>query len=288
MFFTVANHNDKYQSKGFVNYDGIEFENIPEIVTSGCAYASAKFKDNHRLDANYEGYEDILILDIDEDVNIEQAREIFSKYENFIITSKSHQVEKNNIICDRYRVFIRLSETLVDNETRKIFIDSVFSSFSFIDSKCKNPSRFYYASPKDALVFYNEGKPMPVIKHESSFKSVADGVEELKKENTTHSISSDYFCFNELTDRWENKYGDILEGEGGGVESKLKGAITILDDEFYSGNRNHCLFKVACMLLKDRLSEDEVANFIIKENDERDGMKLSEVMSCLKSAMRTI
>lgn len=284
MNFTVANHNDKYNARDFIHYDEIEFENIPEIVTSGCAYASAKFKDNHRLNNNYEGYEDVLILDIDENVNIEQAKTIFEKYTNFIITSKSHQKEKNGIVCDRYRVFIKLAETLDDKDIRLNFIDSIFDAFSFVDSSCRNSARFYYASPSDAIIIYNEGQDMPVIK--SSY--VLSTVEATETEKMTHSMDSDFFIFNELTEQWENKYGDVLKGEGGGIDSKLKGAITILDDEFYSGQRNHVLFKVACMLLKDGLSEDDVANFIIKENDSRDGLKLSEVMACIKSAIRTI
>jgi hypothetical protein len=42
------------------------------------------------------------------------------------------------------------------------------------------------------------------------------------------------------------------------------------------------------MLLKDGLNEDDVANFLIKENDERDSLKLKEVMTCIKSALRTV
>ncbi len=163
MNFTVANHNDKYKSSGFIHYDSVEFENIPEMVTAGFAYASGKFKNNHRLDANYEGYEDVLILDIDDKVTLEQAKVLFKKYTNFIITTKSHQVEKNGVIADRYRVFIKLSETLTDAKTRDIFIENIFSAFSFVDGSCKNASRFYYSSPKDAQIFYNEGKDMPII-----------------------------------------------------------------------------------------------------------------------------
>ncbi len=101
-------------------------------------------------------------------------------------------------------------------------------------------------------------------------------------------MGSDYFCFNELIGLWENKYGETLEADGNSIEGNLKGAITIFDNEFYNGNRNHCTFKVACMLLKDGLTEDEVANFIIKENDKRGGMKMREIMACLKSAIKTL
>lgn len=281
MNFTIADHNDKFQSKGFIHYDNVEFENIPEMVTAGYAYASARFKDNHRLDINYEGYEDVLILDIDEKVSIDQARIIFSKYTNFIITSKSHQIEKNNIVCDRYRVFIKLETTLNDSNTRDSFISNIFSTYSFVDLKCKNPSRFYYSSPSNAEVFYNIGKDMPIIQ-------IPTGVEATKTEKTSPTINDNYFAFNELTELWENKYGEVLEIETNSIEGKLKGAITLLDNTFYDGNRNHSIFSVSCMLLKDGLSQDDVANFIIKENDRRGGMKLREVMQCLKSAVKTL
>ena len=284
MNFTVANHNDKYQSKGFIHYDSVEFENIPEMVTAGYAYASGRFKDNHRLNNNYEGYEDVLILDIDDGCSIEQAQSIFGRYKHFIITTKSHQKNKNGFVCDRFRVFLLLSETILHETIRENLIKSVFDKFSFIDASCKNSSRFYYSSPSDAIIIYNDGRTYPSY----SINQTLSTVEDTETEKITHTMDSDFFIFNELTEQWENKYGDVLKGEGGGIDSKLKGAITILDDEFYSGQRNHVLFKVACMLLKDGLSEDDVANFIIKENDSRDGLKLSEVMACIKSAIRTI
>lgn len=286
MNFTVANHNDQYNPNNFIHYDNVEFSDIPEMIMSGYAYASAKFQDNHRLDDKYEGEEDVLILDIDEMVSLEQAQIIFKKYTNFIITSKSHQKEKNGTVCDRYRVFLKLSETLSCPEIRLDFIASIFDNFPFVDKKCKNPSRFYFASPDDAEVFYNEGRDIPIIKTK---------LPEMDEKRKTLSNEDDYtpkgiYVFSELTEKWTNEFGEVLEGEGKefGRDAIEKGARAIFDEEFVKGNANHCIFKVACMLLKDGFDEDDMANFIIAEVQERSKYSFNKTMAAIKSAIKTV
>ncbi len=288
MNFTVANHNNRQMSKGFIHYDNVEFEDIPEMITSGFAYASAKFKNNHRLDENYEGEEDVLILDIDEAVTLDQAKILFSKYTNFIITSKSHQIEKNGIICDRYRVFIKLESTLQDAELRVELVNNIFTNFPFVDKKCKNPSRFYFASPEDAKVFYNEGKDMPIIY--SKIHSIEP--EEQKEEKETIEKTRGVYILQELEGIYVNEYGetledDYVEGEYS-YESMIKGARTVFDTAFYKGNANHCIFSVACMLLNNGMDKDEMADFILKEVEGRSGYPFSKTMAAIKSAIRTI
>jgi len=286
MYFTVADHNKAKNPSDFIHYKDLEFSDIPEMVMAGYAYSACKFVDNYRLDDNYDGHEDVLILDIDDGATVQNAKDIFNKYEYFIITTKSHQKEKNGIVCDRYRIFLKLETTIHDANLREVFVNNIMSTYPFVDTSCRNRSRFYFSSPDNAEVIYNNGIPIKV----SCFKMPSMNVEDKTDVNLPSGISDDIFCFNELTERWENKNGFQLEQSSGenGVESKLKGAETVLDNEFHAGNRNHTIFKVACMLLKDGLNQDDVANYLIKENDKRDGIKMNELMACIKSAIRTI
>ena len=286
MYFSVATHNNKLRPDSFINYDNVEFTDIPEMVTSGFAYASGKFKNNYRLDSNYEGYEDVLILDIDKDCSLEQAKIIFKKYTHYIITSKSHQIDKNGLVCDRFRVFILLAEKIMESSIREQFMNEIINTFPFVDTACRNSSRFFYSSPKNAEIYYNEAKPMPII----SKIIILDGVESKKKTQSISEVRLDeIFVFSEIYECWINKYGETLKDEeNDNRHSKLKGATTILDNEFYSGNRNNTVFKVACLLLRDGFSEDEVADFLIKENNSRDSIKFNELMSCIKSAIKKV
>lgn len=285
MFFTVATHNDAKNAKGFINYDDIEFNDIPEIVTSGYAYSAGKFKDEHRKNDNWIGCEDVLILDVDDGCTIKQAMEIFKKYRHYIITSRSHMKDKNGLVCERFRIFLQLENTINDISTRDAFIRGVMDVYCFVDGSCKDRGRFFYSSPSDAEVFYNEGKLFPVIVTETPQITP-------KVQKAMIIPSNDIYRFCELRNVWIDKHGNELESgysdDGINYEAKLKGAISVLDNEYYSGNRNHCIFKVACMLLNDGLDEDTVANFLIDQNNQRDALPFKELMSVIKSAMRTI
>lgn len=283
MRLSIANHNNEKNPKGFINYE-INFLDIPLKVKSGFCYSACKFKDNYRLDSNYEGCEDVLILDIDDECNIEQAQKIFSEYHYFIITSKSHQKLKNDKVCDRFRIFIELEETINNFELREKFINNIMDRYSFVDKACKNRSRFYYSSPFDALVLHNKGCKMKIIDIENTFIHT-----ETKKE--IKSINYDeVYILDFLTGLWVNKYGESLENENtfDNIESKLKGACVILDNEFYKGNRNNAMFKVISMLLNDGLNDDDILDFITKENEIRGKIGFNELMACFKSAKRNI
>ena len=285
MNFSIANHNDAKNPKGFINYEDVEFLNIPEMTTSGFAYSAGKFKDGHRNNDNWLGYEDVLILDIDDGCTIIQAIEIFKRYENFIITSRSHQKNKNGLVCDRFRIFIHLEETINDKTLRDKFMLQSMDTFCFVDKSAKDRGRFFFSSPTDAKVIYNNGKKMPIIITEIA-------IEDKKDTKSMIIPGNDIYRLCEIRECWIDKNGNVLENNvtenGLNIDAKLKGAISLLDKEFYKGNRNHAIFKACTMLLKDGISNDDVADFIIKENETRDSVPFKELMAIIKSAIRTV
>jgi len=281
MNFTVASHNNAKNPNDFIHYDNVEFTDIPEMITSNFAYCACKLKNNYRKDDNFIGKVDVLIIDVDDNCTIEQALLIFKKYKFFLVTTRSHQISKNNLVCDRFRIVFELDSTVDDRQQLETMYLDFMKIYNFVDKSCKNVSRFFYSSPRDAKVIFNDGKKY-------STRIISDSVEAKEIKKTTQSIPKGIYAFNELLNQWINEAGEVLEIENDGIESKLKGAITILDDEFYDGNRNNAIFKVACMLLKDGLSEEDVIEFILDENSKRDSMSFNRTMTCIKSAIKTI
>ena len=282
MNFTVANHASLTTVDGYVNYNDVEFDDIPEMVTSGFNYVACKLKDEVRKDNNFDGYVDVLIIDIDANCTIEQAKALFAKYKFYLITSKSHQKEKNGIVCDRFRMFFRLDKTIHIRQAMEEIYSQFIKIYPFIDTSCRNVSRLYYSSPRNAIVFYNEGCMYPTF--------ILSRVEATK---TTKPISEvrldEIFVYSELKECWINKYGEILVSENSSElnkDAKLKGALTILNNEFYAGNRANCLFKVASMLKNDKLSDDIIVPFLLRENDNRDGLKFREAMHNIASGVK--
>lgn len=281
--FSIANHNSSKNSKGFKSIK-INFEDIPSIVKSDAAYSSATFKGGHRKNDNWISGEQILILDIDDNCNIEQAKQIFKKYNFFLITTRSHQKEKNGIICDRFRIFIELNAPIEDKDIRDKFIKQIMKDYDFVDKSCSDAGRFFFSSPNDAFVFSNKGKKMKVL-----FIDIAETLKPQQKEIKPINFD-DIYILEEMTGLWFNSSGEVLElenFENDSIEPKLKGARTLLDNEFYKGNRNHCLFKTVSMLLNDGLDSQTVLDFIMAENDDRGGVKFNELMAVYRSALKT-
>lgn len=284
MRLSIANHNEAKNPKGFMNYE-IDFMDIPSKVKSGFSYSACKFKDNYRKDDNYLGGEDVLILDIDNVCDVEMAKKIFSSFEYWIITTKNHQKLKNDITCDRFRIFLLLDMALDDVAKREIFINNIMERYPFVDTSCRNRSRFYYASPSDALCFYNKGSNFKIVDLDFTYTKKIE-----PKEKKVINLD-DVFVLDELKGIWINKYGETLDSENADIseaEYFLKGAKSFLDTNFYKGNRNNAIFGAICMLLNDGLDDKMILDFIIAENDMRGKIPFNELMACFKSAKRTI
>lgn len=288
MNLTIANHNSLKIIKGYQHYNDLDFIDLKEIVLSGYNYVACKLKDEIRKDDNFDGCVDVLILDIDNDCSIEQAKQIFKDYEYFIITTKSHQKSKNDLVCDRFRVFIPLEETVNDRFLIEKIYSDVILIYPFIDNACRNVSRLFFSSPKDAEIFYNEGKKYSIDILESI--SINENLQPQQKEKKNINVNYEsVYILNELTGLWVNDFGETLESESlDDTEAKLKGARVLLDREFFKGNRNNACFSAICMLLNDGLSDDIVLDFITAENDARGKIPFNELMACFKSAKRTI
>ena len=78
-------------------------------ITAQSNYSPFVFKDNYRKAENSTPT-NLIIYDIDEGLTLDKAVTLCADFKSLIVTTKSHQVEKNGVVCDRFRVIIPLDE----------------------------------------------------------------------------------------------------------------------------------------------------------------------------------
>lgn len=174
-----------------------------EMIQSDIVFG--EFKNDYRSANNFIKT-NIIALDIDNSkdpvLTIEAARIQFSRFKNIILPTRSHQIEKNGRVVDRFRVVLVLSDFI---HTKDDFLTTWFwlkSQFSFIDESCKDPSRMWYKH--QSIYAINEiGINCPIIRYQG-----------LPEENQE---SFNILDQNERGDLSKNTYRSLFTGfdEGG-------------------------------------------------------------------------
>jgi hypothetical protein len=279
MFFTVANHNEAKNATGFINYEDVEFSDIPKMVTSGYAYSAGKFKDSKRSNANWNGGVDVLILDIDDGCSIMQAQYIFKSYEHYIITTRSHKKEKNGIVCDRFRIFLHLNKTINEADIIDKLMKRVMDLYFFVDHSTKDRGRFFFSSANNAEVFYTEGKLFPVIVTETP--QITPIVQKAMV-----IPSNDIYRLCELRNVWVDKHGNEIESgyseDGVNYEAKIKGIKIFMDGNYYNGNKHCCLVSCIYMMRDDGFDDDYIVNWLFDECNIRIPVSIKDIVNIVK------
>ncbi len=108
-------------------------------------YSLSTFNNNYRTKDNFSQAQAIG-LDFDAGVTLDEATELFKDYMHIIAPTRNHQVEKNGVVCDRFRVVLFLEYPIKDNETFEATWYSLADKWRKLDKACKDSSRFYYPS----------------------------------------------------------------------------------------------------------------------------------------------
>lgn len=144
--------------KKFVGYEGSKYRSdfsrlenmnmLSEIILTH-AWSPIVWKNNYALTGNFE-YSDFLVLDFDNpgEESLDQVNEAYQDHKRIIATTRSHQIEKNGIICDRYRLIMPWDKRITDYDTYKYNYQLVLKRFPWADSKCYDGARFFYPSQK--------------------------------------------------------------------------------------------------------------------------------------------
>lgn len=130
-----------------VNFRATEVSSIQELaklITTG-PYCLGTYRDNYRNKSNFIQCQAIA-LDFDEGLTIDAAVEEFKDYRHIIAPSRSHQKEKNGLVCDRFRVILFTAQPITDEATYYATWFDVAEAWPQLDPMCKDPSRMWYAS----------------------------------------------------------------------------------------------------------------------------------------------
>lgn len=194
----------------------VEFDALHTLVTNPDFYYSAgTFKKGHRTKDNYERKQNLLILDVDDGLKLDTARAMLSDYKCLFATTKSHQIEKKGVVCDRYRIIFITDRLLkLDSDTYSEFMANFYEYIGIpVDSVCKDSSRMYAGA--DGEYFYSSGKKLIEIE-----KLIPDGEKSNKLKAHRESVgftSNDglesFFISEESSGRNHalNKYSLVLK-----------------------------------------------------------------------------
>src|SRR5690606_36016887 len=113
-------------------------------------YSVRHFKYNRRKSKNAQKT-NLVILDIDEPQikypDLNSRKEKLQTFNHIVSTTKSHQKEKNGVICDRYRTIFICNEFIKDARLYKRQVLDTAEYFGLkCDERCVDLGRFFFKS----------------------------------------------------------------------------------------------------------------------------------------------
>ncbi len=134
--------------------------------TTSYNYSAFLFQNGYRKSANVVSLGNCLIYDFDNGVmtlNKLEQELTNTQIKSLIVTSKSHQKEKNGKpACDRFRLFVPLSDNLTIEKNRYsafyMFMAHELNIQDAIDIACKDTARFYFPNLRQEIKIIETGR----------------------------------------------------------------------------------------------------------------------------------
>ena len=237
----------------------VAFENLSEVTLSQ-RYSSAQFNDGKRKKSNFNGFGNILIYDVDNDgdssLPLLEAVKLFEEASSLVVTTKSHQKEKNGIVSDRYRILIPLDEAisidLIEYSEYYLHVASILGIEAYIDQACKDVARMYQPNSRQD-VYYSKSKAL------LSEKLLRISFEEKKfLENSTRDV-----LIADTLPVYSSSKTEYLRSI---LQTPALLDLLQYDTKFVKGNRNNYLYSVGCYLIDNCLSKSEVRGMLVWMN----------------------
>ena len=135
----------------------IEFEKLIDIIKSDYRqYSPFTFKDGIKKSENWlNENQDLIILDVDDGLSIEEAKKQFKSCEYLLATTKSHQIDKKGLVCDRFRIVLPAKNIPVGDkyfDMMRVLEDR----FTFIDKQVNTKTGAFLGN-FNCEYFYNKG-----------------------------------------------------------------------------------------------------------------------------------
>lgn len=242
-------------------FQTVEINDLNDFANISCKsnISTSIFKDGKRNISNFISAE-CIGLDIDNDnkkgtpvITLDQARKVFSQYKHLILASKSHNIEKNGIVAERFRIILFPDHAITNSNDFYCTWFWLKEQFPWIDNQCKDPSRFWYQH-KSVLSINESGNLITPIKYTEPEKPTKEG-------------------------------RPVLPGERGELS---KQALQFLEFGVEVGSRNGTVYKIAREFQQALYDYDETESRILgslnRNNVITNDFKESEAKLAIRSA----
>lgn len=256
-------HEDKTHigdgSKYWKGWRGVYAPTAGELANLATEYAISPcmWGGGIRKKANFR-YAEWLGLDFDEVVTLDDAQKSFEKHLYVIGTTKSHQKEKNGVVCDRFRVFLRFGDRCVSAEDYEATARKFVRRYG-ADPACVDAARFFWPC-QDVVAFKWWGKIINAVDSALEKKKMEKAAEKRKQS-------------------WASLYpkGNIPIR----VQNKLKFGVP-------KGRRNIACFGIGADLASQGFSKEEIMSLIQNSPILANDFTLSEAEKAVISGMKKI
>lgn len=249
LYSGVANAPGWHYTEGFYTFSHYTTLQLAHVI---CKYVWSPvvfFGGRRKQDCFVKSY--VCALDFDSpEYDIQKADAVFGAYKRIIATTKSHQLDKNGVVCDRFRVIL-FFEKPIDALDRYRYNMKQMANKHPCDRKATDGARFFY--PCKSIVSVKSGKLLPVKSESPTYvKQRQYASSALLKKNKRLPVSCQRFL----------EFGDVSQFEG----------------------RNVACFVTACFLFDMGTMEGEVIQRLQSSPFDRQGFSESELISCVTSA----
>jgi hypothetical protein len=259
----------------------VPFYKVMDLVKSKFNYSAGSFKDGYRKKENYVNYSDLIILDVDNGLTLKEAHQKFLPYNHIIATTKSHQKEKNGLVCDRFRVILPTETPItLDSKEYDILMRGVMREYNFVDQSCKDSSRFYYPA-KDSIVVHKYGFVNFVW--QDIYNKEKELIKKEKEESDRLRNFNQSFNQRKPTHTFERTTGEYLRGI---LNTNKLLEYFRFNTKFGAGGRNNYLYSVAHHLKDNDLDDNEIQSAILWMNGQGDGIPEHEIRSTIFKSLR--
>lgn len=243
------------------NWQTIKVSNLPmlAVISNNFAWSPILWKGGERNSKNFIEAT-CLGVDIDHGISLAEAiNNYFCDMTCFITTTKSHQVMKNDQVCDRFRIILPLAKPIRDLGVYTALADSYIKKYS-ADPTCKDGARFFWPG-KDTIFMELDGETEDAAGVKAAPKT--------EKKLTVSGDAREYFLSKGFTG-WLGMFLD-------------KGVMPT-----WTSGRNDCCYMVAKHLLTLGFDTGEIEELLKKAPFKKEGFRESEYRSVINSAVNTV
>lgn len=217
----------------------INNKNIKSFLTCHLESDKKKPEFGHRQKDNFISGQNLIAFDIDEGMTVTEAKELLEQYQYIIYTTRSHQVEKNGVTVDRFRVLLptKTEFYVTVNQHKELYENlSKVLGLTTYDIATRNAARLWFTNINAEVVIKKEGDLLDVR------------------------------CCLPYTEKEENiKYVSSEEVNEVSSDRRIQGMIRYTLQNAVTGNRNNALFKLFAFV-KDIENISIAKNVVISTN----------------------